>query len=143
MVAHLNAFTPKHCEVIGELAVRAGIRLRIERARRYGLTNCGPMHFYIELMFMYGCDFDGDPQCGWASDVPQRNDFPDQMARADQLYNNAVVFTDKTAGTNHIYAKEALRRAQPARQGHSTWRVERWRWVYPLEAGRSVSCLHE
>jgi hypothetical protein len=110
MVAHLNAFAPKHCEVIGEPAVRTGISLGIGRARRYGLTNRGPMRFYIELMFMYGCDFDSDPQCVWASDVLQSKDFPDQMARADQLYENAIAFTDKTAGRNYIYAKDALRR---------------------------------
>lgn len=115
MVVHLNAFAPKHCKVIGEPAVRTGIRLGIERAGQYGLANRGPVRFYIELMFMYGCDFDSDPQHSWANDVLRSRDIPDQMTRAEQLYANAMAYTETTAGKDYIHANDALRRAQRVR----------------------------
>jgi hypothetical protein len=110
MVVHLKEFAPKHCEVIGEPAVRNAIKLGIERARKYGLSNRGPVRFYIELMFMYGSDFDTDPQCSWASQVLNDEGFPDQMAKADQLYDKTMTFTDEVAGKDYMYAKNALRR---------------------------------
>lgn len=112
MVAHLRQFAKRHCEVIGEAAVRKAIRLGIERARKYGLGNRGPVRFYIELMFMYGSDFDTDPQCAWAGSVLNDASFADPMAKAEQLYHNAMAFTDEAAGGGYVYAKNALRRVQ-------------------------------
>ena len=109
MVAHLQQFAPKHCQVIGDPAVRQAIRLGINRGRTYGLTNRGPLRFYIELMFMYGSDFDTDPQCLWASQV-LADTFPNQMTKSNELYRKAMVFTNEIAGENYVHAKAALRR---------------------------------
>ena len=65
MVQHLAEFVPKQCEVIGEQQVRKVIQLGIERARIYSLTIRGPVRFYIELMFVFGSDFDTDPLLSW------------------------------------------------------------------------------
>src|SRR6266540_2596886 len=89
MVPHLAKFAPKHCQVIGEQAVRQAIRLGIGRARKFGLTNRGPVRFYIELMFMFGCDFDNDPQLDWANEVLNDTTLLDQMAKAERLYDRA------------------------------------------------------
>ena len=111
MVAHLAQFAPRHCEVIGEPALRQAIRLGMERARKYGLTNRGPVRFYLELMFMFGGDFDTDPQLLWAIAVLNDPTIRDQMVRADRLYEKAMECVDIIAGPNYDYAKEALRRA--------------------------------
>ena len=50
MVEHLKVFTPQHFQVIGEAGVRHVIRIGMARAKAYGLTNQGPVRFYIELM---------------------------------------------------------------------------------------------
>jgi len=111
MVAHLAKFAPKHCEVIGESAVRQAIRLGMERAGKYGLTNRGPVRFFIELMFMFGSDFDTDPQLMWAIEVLNDPKLLDQMIKGDRLYENAMDYVEVVAGTNYAYAKEALRKA--------------------------------
>jgi hypothetical protein len=112
MLVHLSVFAPTHCQVIGESAVRTGIRLGIQRAAGYGLSNRGPVRFFLELMFMYGCHFDTDPQHVWARDALRNEDVPDQMAKAEQLYAKAMAFTAATAGKDYVHAKDALRRAR-------------------------------
>jgi hypothetical protein len=115
MVAHLAKYAPKHCEVIGQQAVRTAIRLGIDRARSYGLTNKGPVRFYLESMFMFGSDFDTDPQLRWAAAILTDGRFSDQMAKADHLYETAMAFVDEIAGPNYRHAIEALRRARRIR----------------------------
>lgn len=112
MVAHLAKYAPKHCEVIGEDAVRAAIRLGMDRARTYGLTNRGPVRFYLESMFMFGSDFDTDPQFSWATAILNDGRLSDQMAKADRLYETAMAFVDEIAGPGYRHAIKALRRAR-------------------------------
>ena len=115
MVAHLAKYAPKHCEVIGQHAIRAAIRLGVDRARTYGLTNRGPVRFYLESMFMFGSDFDTDPQFPWAAAILNDGRLSDQMAKADQLYERAMAFVDEIAGPGYAHAIEALRRARRIR----------------------------
>lgn len=139
MVLHLRQFAPRHCEVIGEPAVRRAIRLGTERARKYGLTNRGPVRFYIELMFMYGCDFDTDIQCAWAARVLNNRSFAHQMAKADELYKEAMAFTGEIAGKDYVYAKDALRRVHQSKfedlpvldAGFDAKMLERLKQIHP------------
>lgn len=62
MVVHSKEFTPRLCKVIGDEQLRVALRQTMERADTYGFTNRGPIRLYIELMFLYGNDFDTDPQ---------------------------------------------------------------------------------
>ena len=110
MVTHLKKFAPQHCEAIGEPPLRQAIWLGIERSAKYGFTNRGPVRFYIELMFMFGSDFDTDPQLVWAVDVLNNATLSDQMAKADRLYDKAMDCVAKIAGPNYDYAKRALQR---------------------------------
>lgn len=112
MVQHLAKFAPKHCQVIGEPAVRKAIQLGVRRAAKYGLTDRGPVRFYIELMFMFGSDFDTDPQVPWAMAVLKDPALTDQIAKADRLYEQAMDCVEKVAGPEYEYAKRALRAAR-------------------------------
>ena len=110
MVVHFKKFAARHCEAIGERLLRQAIRLGVERGAEYGFTNRGPVQFYCELMFMYGSDFDIDPQYPWAAATLKDSTFTDQMAKAVSLYAAAMEYTDIVAGPNYTYTKEAARR---------------------------------
>lgn len=110
MVEHLRRFAPKHCEVLGETAVRKVIRLGMERAKGYGFTNRGPVRFYLELMMMFGSYFDTDLQLPWASRVLADSGITDQMARGDRLYHAFGEYASEVLGPGYRYEFEALRR---------------------------------
>jgi hypothetical protein len=111
MVVHLKKFSPQHCEVMGEPRVRSVIELGMERAKTYGFTNRGPVRFYLEMMFMFGSDFDTDPLLPWVVKILNDTATADQMVRADRLYGHLVDYAEKVAGPDNAYIKEALRRA--------------------------------
>jgi hypothetical protein len=97
MVEHLAEFVPKQCEVIGEQQVRKVIQLGVERARIYSLTNRGPVRFYIELMFVFGSDFDTDPLLSWAAEI-LGDVLTNQMAKAGRLYEKTNDYLEKVSG---------------------------------------------
>src|SRR5215813_5278770 len=115
MVEHLKNFSPQHCKVAGEPSVRQVIRMGVEHARKYGLTNRGPVRFYVELMFMFGSYFDTDPQCPWASAVLMDPEKVDQTFRADRLYSATNKYLAEVSGPEHQYLIEAMRRMSQLR----------------------------
>jgi len=108
MVEHLRSFAGKHCEVIGEKKVRETIQSGIERAKKYDLTNRGPVRFFIEMMFMFGSEFDTDPQYPWAVDILNDDTIPGQMFRAERLYDEMILYLDNVAGPKNAYSIKAL-----------------------------------
>jgi hypothetical protein len=66
MVEHFGEFAPALARAAGEEHLRKAIHLGISRAGSYGLTHQGPVRLYLELMLLFGSDFDTDPPqaCG-------------------------------------------------------------------------------
>src|SRR5271165_637962 len=115
MVEHLFQFAPRHSEVVGVECVRNTARMGIERAAKYGFDNRGPVRFYIELVAMFGMDFDTDPQYPWAAGALRDQAVPDQMERAGRLYEASNAYLDKAAGPDSQFAIAALRRSSEVR----------------------------
>lgn len=115
MVQHIKEFAPKHSEVIEDEGVREVVRLGIERAGDYGFTKRGPIRFYIELMFMFGSDFDTDFQMPWAEGVLTNDLIKDEMERADFLHEKMLEYLKQVAGENDEYSLKALRKLTKAR----------------------------
>lgn len=110
MLGHLRKFSPQHCKVAGDSAVREVIRIGIQNARNYGFTARGPLRFYIELMFMFGSFFDSDPQYPWANAVLSDSKIADETTRANRLYAAMNEYLAAVSGPDHKYLIEAMRR---------------------------------
>ncbi len=115
MVQHVHEFTPRHCEVMDDTAIREVIESSIRAARNYGFTNRGPVRLYIDLTFMFGSGFDTDPLLKWAAQILTSGGAHDQMDRGERLHAKTLEFSDATAGPNFEYAKEAFQRARAVR----------------------------
>jgi len=109
MLDNLKIFAPKLFNIRGELCFRELIRLGIKRAEQYGLTNRGPIRFYIETMISLGCDFDTDPQFPWAEKILNESNI-NQMIHADKLYKSVVKYMHTCVGHENQYAISALQR---------------------------------
>jgi hypothetical protein len=114
MVEDLKEFAPRHWKVIGEQTGREVIRLGIEQAEKHGFTNRGPVHFYIEMMFMFGSYFDTDPQYPWAAQI-LNDETMDEMVRADRLYDKVTEYWDAVAGPENSFTLAALRKLSQTR----------------------------
>ncbi len=139
MVNHSKEFAHRHCEVLGEQAVRGIVRLSFQRAERYELTDRGPLRCYLELMWLYGSDFDTDPQLPWAIRTLRDKTIPSQFQRADALRHASDDYLKEVAGPDCEFAANALRRLRETGRGlfagedgsfHQT-AASRLRWIYP------------
>ena len=115
MVRHLQEFSPQHSDVIGEPGVRQVVRRGLARADKHRFTYRGPVRLYLELVYMFGSDFDIDPLYPWAGAILTAGDETDQMERAKRLHEKALEYSDTAAGPNFEYSKKAFQRAQSVR----------------------------
>ncbi len=111
MIDHLKDFSPGHSRALGPDGVRKTVRLGIDRAATYGLTDRGPVMFYIEMMFMLGSYFDSDCQYPWAPRILTDETIEQQAERADTLFDQLMEFVDMAAGPGREYAIESLTKA--------------------------------
>ena len=114
LVEHIKEFAPKHSEVIKDEGVREVVRLGIERSEKYGFTHRGPVRFYVEMMCMFGSDFDTDFQMPWAGGTLNNEVIQDQTQRADILHDKMVEYLKEVYGPDDKYSLDALRRLSKA-----------------------------
>ena len=111
MADHLWLFAPRACEVVGDPGVRHIAESGILRARSYGLTNRGPISFFLKLSCSLGVGFDTDPQLPWIAETLNDASIQTDMLRADCLYKRMVVYLDYVAGPNNQYTLGAINKA--------------------------------
>jgi hypothetical protein len=83
---HLNGCFPNQCRQWGEPEVREWIRYGIKQASEYGITAQRDVCKYIDLMFVYGHDFDQDPNLPWASSILHDRALRDPTTKLETLY---------------------------------------------------------
>jgi hypothetical protein len=110
MVEHLARFSPPLFKAAGAEQLREVIRWGMKRAVGYGITLRGPVRLYLELMLLFGSQFDTDPQYPWAAEVLKDQEIPSQMQRADHLYRSTLEFRERVGGPHDAYTLQALRR---------------------------------
>jgi hypothetical protein len=117
MVKHIQKFAPQQSEIIGEPGVRKVVKLGMERAGQYYFTNRGPICSYLELMVMFGSDFDTDPQYPWLAEIlnDTENGTTFQMAREVRLNDKTMKYFDTIYGPGQIYAKDIFQRVTQKR----------------------------
>lgn len=86
MVTHLQQRFPDKCEPLGKEGVEEQVKFGIRRADTYGINTEIAVQEYLEMMMIYGRDFDVDPQCEWATRILVDPSFEHGKARADRLY---------------------------------------------------------
>jgi hypothetical protein len=111
MVEHLHQFAPQHCRVIGRPRVRRVVDHGIGRAKQYGFTNRGPLRFYLEMMVLFGSDFDTDPQCpAWLPEILNHGDTGDQMYRAELIHRELGEYYEQVVGPRSVFVFRSLER---------------------------------
>jgi len=69
MLIHIGKFFPKMCKIAEENHLREFIRHGIKRAAAYGISAQRDVCRYIDLMVVFGRDFDTDKRFPWAAEI--------------------------------------------------------------------------
>jgi hypothetical protein len=86
-LGHLQQFFPRQCAALGELRLRETIHYGIQRAGAYGFTSRREVCKFIDLMIVFGRDFDTDDRHPWAAQILDRR--ADSSARMKALFEAA------------------------------------------------------
>ncbi|HUE24207.1 MAG TPA: hypothetical protein VMQ86_21175 [Bryobacteraceae bacterium] len=69
MLAHLRKFFPKECAAASGARLLEMVQYGIRRAAVYGITAKRDVCKYIDLMIVFGRDFDTDRRSRWAGEI--------------------------------------------------------------------------
>jgi len=89
MLVHLEKFFPMQCKAADETQVREIIRYGIKSAAQYGITAERDVCKYIDLMVVFGRDFDRDPKVPWARSILDDDRAKNPGVIVDRLYEEA------------------------------------------------------
>ena len=69
MLAHLKKFFPGQCAAAGDQRLLETVQYGIRRAAVHGITAKHDVCKYIDLMIVFGRDFDTDRRSQWAGEI--------------------------------------------------------------------------
>jgi hypothetical protein len=69
MLAHLHKFFPAKIKAMNEAKIREMIHYGLKRAEGYKFINKSELCKFIDLMAVFGRDFDLSPQHAWAAQI--------------------------------------------------------------------------
>jgi hypothetical protein len=108
MVEHIKEFFPKYYEIHKEPLIRKVILYAVEQAESYGLITERDVCLYINLVFLWGSNFDTDPQLSWAAAILNDEMITDSVTRIDKLHDKGMEYLDQVAGVENEYLGRAL-----------------------------------
>jgi hypothetical protein len=89
IVAHLKKIFPQQSEELGNEKMRETIRYGTQRAAAYSIVAERDVCRYIDLMILYGRDFDRDPNHAWAQSVLQNQAIRSPSSKVVRLFKAA------------------------------------------------------
>jgi hypothetical protein len=89
MIAHVKKIFPEQSETLGEPKLRETIQYGTQRAAAYCIISERDVCKYIDLMILYGRDFDKDPNHPWAHSVLQNQAIRNPSSKIERLYKAA------------------------------------------------------
>lgn len=95
IVDHLYEFFPEQCETLGQLEVCKIVRYGFERAESYGIVADGDVCQYIDVMMVFGRDFDTDPELAWGGAILNDESIKDPSIRIEWLCDAAMEHLDE------------------------------------------------
>jgi hypothetical protein len=90
LVKHLKKFFPDVCQKLDEPEIRERIQHGFKQAAFYCFDDRVHIMQFIDLMFVFGRDFDADPDLPWASSVLKDENNYGAEFKMDQLFENAM-----------------------------------------------------
>jgi hypothetical protein len=90
VVAHLKRCFRHELDSLGEPKVRELVQYGLRRAASYGIRTRRDVCRYIDLMIVFGGDFDKDPRLPWASGVLNDGELQDPTKKLLRLHEAAT-----------------------------------------------------
>jgi len=91
MIVHIEKFYPDHYAALSQENTRELIKYGIESAAHYDIVSERDVCKFIDLMIVFGPDFDKNPDSKWASDILTDATHTHPGVKVDALYDAGMV----------------------------------------------------
>lgn len=92
LIGHFRQHLPAHHAQLGDEGTREAIRHGVQRARAYGIESEPDVAVYVRHMFLFGRDFDVDPQLPWAAHALTQGPVGSGAARVGRLAQASLAY---------------------------------------------------
>jgi hypothetical protein len=89
LVTHIKKVFPQESQSLGEPQVRETIQYGTQRAAAHRIVSERDVCKYIDLMLLYGRDFDKDSNLPWAQSILQNQAIRNPSSKIERLYKAA------------------------------------------------------
>ena len=100
MVVHLNKCFPDKCNAMDEPKLRELVKYGIQRAASYKISSERDVCKYVDLMMVFGQDFDQDLKLPWAAEILNNTAIIKPATKVGRLYK-AVKKQEKAQRASH------------------------------------------
>jgi hypothetical protein len=90
LLAHVIECFPARCAALGAEALAAHVEDGMRRAEAHGLALERDISAYVELMMVFGPDFEHDARFSWARPLADAGGSPDPSARIQATFAGAL-----------------------------------------------------
>ena len=90
VMRHLKKNFPEQCKALGDVQLREFVDYGVQRASDHGFITEADTCKYIDLMFVFGRDFDMDPDLPWAVTILHDPRLFGSRDRMDRLFDAAM-----------------------------------------------------
>lgn len=90
LVIHVHKHFPKECKTMTEAGTLETVQYGLQKARAYGFTKERSVTKFINLMFVFGRDFDSSEEHLWSSETLHLNEGELPERRIDTLYEIGI-----------------------------------------------------
>jgi len=108
LTEHCKEFSPDLCKTLDQDQLRRAVTQGVDRADIYGLNLRGPVRFYIDLMIVFGSDFDTDPQYPWIAEELAKEEETDQFDRTEAIHTKSQDYLEYVDGPDNVHTLKAL-----------------------------------
>jgi hypothetical protein len=100
--SHLKKVFPEQSESLGEPQLRETIQYGAQRAAAYRIISERDVCKYIDLMIVYGRDFDKDPNLPWAQSILQNQALRNPSSKMERLLQAAQKQPPRTQSRSQL-----------------------------------------
>jgi hypothetical protein len=102
---HLHKFFPQTCARLGKTELDAVVNEGLERARHYGIASGPDIALFLDMMFLFGRQFDQDPAHRWAASILTASISPHR--KMEMLFSAGGERLDRSKGLDGRTAPDA------------------------------------
>lgn len=95
LFCHVTEVFSKETADLEEARVREIIGAGFKRAGEYGFLTEYDVARYVDLVFIFGADFDGNAEMPWAGEILRDNSYDSATSKMDHLVEVAVEYCDE------------------------------------------------